>query len=135
MSSSSSGTGSILIAEDEPSIARLVQANLERAGYQVAVASDGFEALKKILAEPPDLLITDIMMPEMDGMELLNHLRRDPVTRDLPVVMLTQKSEERDILFGYARGADVYLNKPFVPAELLQVVAGLLGEEAAKAPE
>ena len=133
---SSSSTGKrIVIAEDEPSIARLVQTNLERAGYQVEVAYNGVEALEMILKDQPALLISDIMMPEMDGIELLNHLRKDPVTRDLPVVMLTQKSEERDVLFGYARGADVYLNKPFVPAHLLQVVAGILSEETPKAEE
>jgi len=116
----------VLIVDDEPSIVRLLKVNLERQGYTVQTAENGVHALAKIMVEYPDLLITDVMMPEMDGFELVEHVRRHPALRDLPVVLLTQKSAERDVMAGYARGADVYLNKPFNPAELLLVARRLL---------
>jgi len=116
----------ILIVDDEPSIVRLLKVNLERQGYSIETAENGVQALAKIMAAYPDLLISDVMMPEMDGLELVEHVRRHPALRDLPIVLLTQKSAERDVMNGYARGADVYLNKPFNPAELILVTHRLL---------
>ncbi len=122
----------ILIVDDEPSIVRLLKVNLERQGFTVETAENGVQALTQALADYPDLLITDIMMPEMDGLELVEHVRGHPALRDLPIVLLTQRSDERTVMNGYARGADMYLNKPFNPGELNFIVRRLLfpGEDA-----
>ena len=103
----------ILVTDDEPNIVRLIQVNLERQGFQVETANNGAQALEKIRANRPDLLVSDVMMPEMDGFELLSNIRRDPVLENLPVIMLTAKAQDRDVLEGYTRGADMYLTKPF----------------------
>jgi DNA-binding response OmpR family regulator len=119
----------ILVVEDEPHILHLVQRNLEREGYAVETAVNGVDALGKILARTPDLLISDVMMPEMDGFELLEHLRGDPDLADLPVLLLTVRSRDPDVQAGYRRGADLYLTKPFHPDELLAFVRRLLRAE------
>jgi len=122
----------ILAVDDEPNIVRLIQVNLERHGYTVETASNGAQALAKIKANRPDLLVSDVMMPEMDGFELLANVRRDPSLTDLPVIMLTAKAQDKDVMTGYQYGADMYLTKPFNPQELLQFVKRILassGEE------
>src|SRR5258707_190687 len=101
----------ILAVDDEPNIVRLIQVNLERHGYQVETANNGAQALAKIRASRPDLLVSDVMMPEMDGFELLKNVRMDPVLADLPVIMLTAKAQDKDVMEGYMRGADMYLTK------------------------
>ncbi len=89
-------------------------------------ANNGAQALEKIRANRPDLLVSDVMMPEMDGFELLSNIRRDPVLENLPVIMLTAKAQDRDVLEGYTRGADMYLTKPFNPIELVTFAKRLL---------
>ncbi len=116
----------ILAVDDEPNIVRLIQVNLERHGYQVETANNGAQALAKIKANRPDLLVSDVMMPEMDGFELLANVRRDPALMDLPVIMLTAKAQDKDVLEGYKTGADMYLTKPFNPQELLAFVKRIL---------
>jgi DNA-binding response OmpR family regulator len=116
----------ILAVDDEPNIVRLIQVNLERHGYQVETANNGAQALAKIRENRPDLLVSDVMMPEMDGFELLSTIRRDPSLSDLPVIMLTAKAQDANVMEGYSRGADMYLTKPFNPAELLQFVKRIL---------
>ncbi len=116
----------ILAVDDEPNIVRLIQVNLERQGYQVETANNGAQALAKIKANRPDLVVSDVMMPEMDGFELLANIRRDPTLMDLPVIMLTAKAQDRDVMTGYQTGADMYLTKPFNPQELLQFVKRIL---------
>ncbi len=116
----------ILAVDDEPNIVRLIQVNLERDGYTVETANNGAQALAKIRQSRPDLLVSDVMMPEMDGFELLAHIRRDPMLADLPVIMLTAKAQDRDVMEGYTRGADMYLTKPFNPMELKQFVKRIL---------
>ena len=116
----------ILAVDDEPNIVRLIQVNLERHGYQVETANNGAQALAKIKANRPDLLVSDVMMPEMDGFELLANVRRDPALMDLPVIMLTAKAQDKDVLAGYTGGADMYLTKPFNPQELLSFVKRIL---------
>jgi two-component system, OmpR family, alkaline phosphatase synthesis response regulator PhoP len=116
----------ILAVDDEPNIVRLIQVNLERHGYQVETANNGAQALAKIRENRPDLLVSDVMMPEMDGFELLSSIRRDPALSDLPVIMLTAKAQDANVMEGYSRGADMYLTKPFNPAELLQFVKRIL---------
>lgn len=122
----------ILAVDDEPNIVRLIQVNLERQGYQVETANNGAQALAKIKASRPDLVVSDVMMPEMDGFELLANIRRDPTLMDLPVIMLTAKAQDRDVMTGYQTGADMYLTKPFNPHELVQFVQRILaGADAA----
>ncbi|MBC7806781.1 MAG: response regulator [Akkermansiaceae bacterium] len=116
----------ILAVDDEPNIVRLIQVNLERDGYTVETANNGAQALAKIRQSRPDLLVSDVMMPEMDGFELLANIRRDPMLADLPVIMLTAKAQDRDVMEGYTRGADMYLTKPFNPMELKQFVKRIL---------
>ncbi len=116
----------ILVTDDEPNIVRLIQVNLERQGFQVETANNGAQALEKIRANRPDLLVSDVMMPEMDGFELLSNIRRVSVLENLPVIMLTAKAQDRDVLEGYTRGADMYLTKPFNPIELVTFAKRLL---------
>jgi two-component system alkaline phosphatase synthesis response regulator PhoP/two-component system response regulator VicR len=112
----------ILAVDDERHIVRLVQVNLERAGYQVVTAFDGKEALQKVEAEQPDLVVLDVMMPYMDGFEVLQTLRKNQSTRDLPVIMLTAKAQDADVFRGWQSGVDCYLTKPFNPMELIAFV-------------
>ena len=112
----------ILAVDDEKHIVRLVQVNLERAGYEVVTANDGKEALEKVESETPDLVVLDVMMPYMDGFEVLQNLRRNPSTRDIPVIMLTAKAQDQDVFKGWQSGVDCYLTKPFNPIELLAFV-------------
>jgi two-component system alkaline phosphatase synthesis response regulator PhoP/two-component system response regulator VicR len=112
----------ILAVDDEKHIVRLIQVNLERAGYEVVTAFDGVEALKKVAEERPDLIVLDVMMPQMDGFETLKNLKANPQTRDIPVIMLTAKAQDADVFRGWQSGVDCYLTKPFNPLELLTFV-------------
>lgn len=112
----------ILVCDDERHIVRLIQVNLERQGYNVVTAFDGKEGLEKVKAEKPDLCVLDVMMPYMDGFEVLKAIRRDPETEALPVIMLTAKAQDKDVFEGYHYGADMYLTKPFNPMELVTFV-------------
>jgi two-component system alkaline phosphatase synthesis response regulator PhoP/two-component system response regulator VicR len=112
----------ILVCDDERHIVRLIQVNLERQGYQVVTAFDGKEGLEKVKSEKPDLCVLDVMMPYMDGFELLKNIRREPETENLPVIMLTAKAQDKDVFEGYHYGADMYLTKPFNPMELVTFV-------------
>lgn len=108
----------ILAVDDEKAIVRLVQVNLEREGYEVVTAYDGREALEKVESERPDLIVLDVMMPYMDGFEVLQNLKKNPETRDIPVIMLTAKAQDADVFRGWQSGVDCYLTKPFNPMEL-----------------
>jgi len=112
----------ILAVDDERHIVRLIQVNLERAGYQVVTAFDGPEALKKVEGERPDLVVLDVMMPRMDGFEVLKRLQANPETREIPVIMLTAKAQDADVFRGWASGVSAYLTKPFNPLELITFV-------------
>lgn len=116
----------ILVCDDERSIVRLIQVNLERQGWQVVTAYDGKEGLEKIRSEKPDICVLDVMMPYMDGFEVLKNLRREPETQNLPVVMLTAKAQDKDVFEGYHFGADVYLTKPFNPMELVTFIKRII---------
>lgn len=112
----------ILVVDDERHIVRLVEVNLARAGYDVVTAYDGVEALEKVKAEEPDMIVLDVMMPRMDGFEVLKRLQADPDTQDIPVIMLTAKAQDADIFRGWSSGVSSYLTKPFNPRELLTFV-------------
>ncbi|MDR3688495.1 MAG: response regulator [Fimbriimonas sp.] len=112
----------VLVCDDERHIVRLIQVNLERQGYNVVTAFDGKEGLEKIRSEKPNLVVLDVMMPYMDGFEVLKTIRREPETENLPVIMLTAKAQDKDVFEGYHYGADMYLTKPFNPMELVTFV-------------
>jgi two-component system alkaline phosphatase synthesis response regulator PhoP/two-component system response regulator VicR len=112
----------ILAVDDERHIVRLVEVNLQRAGYEVVTAYDGREALEKVKSENPDLVVLDVMMPYMDGFEVLKHLKAEPETAEIPVIMLTAKAQDADVFRGWQSGVDCYLTKPFNPLELLTFV-------------
>lgn len=120
---STSTRGSVLLVEDDPDLAALVSIELEQAGMTVTHAGDGAEALLRLSEVLPDIILSDIMMPVMDGLELLKRLRADPRLRHVPVVMLTTKSQLGDIVNGFELGADDYILKPFRPEELVARVA------------
>jgi DNA-binding response OmpR family regulator len=116
----------ILVVDDEPDAVELIEFNLKGAGYDVVRAADGEEALKKARMTLPDLIILDLMLPEVDGMEVCKLLRRDQKTSGIPVVMVTAKAGEIDRVLGLELGADDYVTKPFSPRELVLRVKRLL---------
>src|SRR3989442_5628624 len=116
----------VLIVEDERDIRDLVLFHLEREGFQVSSASSGEEALRQVRHASPDLVLLDLMLPAMGGLEVCRRLRQDPVTASLPIVMLTAKGDEVDRVLGLEIGADDYLVKPFSPKELLARVRAVL---------
>jgi two-component system alkaline phosphatase synthesis response regulator PhoP len=109
----------VLVIEDEPDILEVIQYNLEREGYKVVVCRNGEQGLSRIRTDNPDLVILDLMLPGMDGVEVCRQVKADPVTRAIPIVMVTAKSEESDIVLGLGIGADDYITKPFSPRELV----------------
>lgn len=117
---------SILIIEDEIDIADLVSFNLQRNGFDTKQAHDGITGLEQAFATQPDLILLDLMLPGMDGLNVHKRLRRDARTRDIPVIMLTAKSQTEDRIKGLENGADDYLTKPFSPKELVLRVQALL---------
>jgi two-component system phosphate regulon response regulator PhoB len=116
----------ILVVDDEPEAVELVEFNLKQAGFDVATAADGAEALKKTRELLPQIIVLDLMLPEMDGLEVCKVLRRDPSTATIPLIMLTAKAAEIDRVLGLELGADDYLTKPFSPRELVLRVKKLL---------
>lgn len=126
-------TKKILAVDDDPDILTLIRYNLEKEGYKVSTAESGEAALEKARKSKADLLILDLMMPGMDGLEVCRILKSDAATRGIPVMMLTAKSEETDIVVGLELGGDDYLTKPFSPKVLAARVRALLrrGESAA----
>ena len=117
---------SILVVDDEPEAVELVEFNLKQAGFEVASAPDGATALKKTREILPSLIVLDLMLPEMDGLEVCKVLRRDPKTAAIPILMLTAKAAEIDRVLGLELGADDYLTKPFSPRELVLRVKNIL---------
>jgi DNA-binding response OmpR family regulator len=117
--------GSILVVDDEPTIAEVVARYLERAGYETRTAADGPRAVAAAMSRRPDLVVLDIMLPGLDGLEVMRRLQEDAGTR-VPVILLTAKGEESDRLVGLRQGADDYVVKPFSPLELVARVDAVL---------
>lgn len=117
-------TYKILVVEDEISIATLLQYNLQQAGYEVVIANDGKDGLHKAILEKPDLLLLDLMLPKMDGMEVCKELRIKKI--NTPIIMLTAKDDEFDKVLGLELGADDYMTKPFSPREVMARVKAVL---------
>jgi len=125
----------ILVVDDEEDILELLRFNLSREGCQVFCASSGEEALRLVRSEIPDLMVLDLMLPGIDGLEVARRLKSDPNTKNLPIVMLTAKGEEADIVTGLELGADDYVTKPFSPRVLVARVRAVLRRKAKEAPE
>lgn len=118
--------GHILVVEDEEDILELIQFNLKKEGYQVSTATSGEKAVELARKNPPNLILLDIMLPGMDGLEVCKMLKHDPAILNVPIVMLTAKGEESDIITGLELGADDYMTKPFSPRVLVARVRNLL---------
>lgn len=125
--------GRILVVDDEPDIVRLVSFSLQRSGHEVFQATDGISGLQLAAQVKPDLILMDVMMPVMSGYDALDQLKADPETRDIPVLMLSAKSQHYEQEEGLRRGALRYVCKPFTPRELAETVSSILeghdGEE------
>ena len=125
----------ILVVDDEEDILELVQFNLLREGYQVSCAATGEAALDLARSKTPGLIVLDLMLPGMDGLEVARHLKDDPDTKNVPLVMLTAKGEEADIVTGLELGADDYVTKPFSPRVLLARVKAVLRRKTKEPPK
>src|SRR4029079_16767144 len=116
----------IAVVEDEPDLAEVVRYNLSREGFQVEIHGRGDVALEAVRRRPPDLIVLDLMLPGLDGLELTRALKREPATARIPLVMLTARSEEVDRVVGLELGADDYVSKPFSPRELTLRIKAVL---------
>jgi adenylate cyclase len=120
-------SATVLVVDDNEDNVAIVSRILLDRGYEVRIARDGRSALESVRQQRPDVVLLDIMMPGMDGMQVLDHLKRDPGSGTIPVVMVTAKSEDRDVLAGYGSGADYYITKPFTTRQILYAVGLVLG--------
>ncbi len=116
----------ILVVDDKREVVELVTATLEGEGYQIITAFDGEEALKKIGKEKPDLVLLDVVMPKMTGLEVLAKVKKDPQTKDMPIIMLTAKGQQVDKDKGIRLGAQDYIIKPFSPSHLLRKIEEIM---------
>jgi twitching motility two-component system response regulator PilH len=112
----------VLVVEDTPSEQNLIVSYLVDSGYDVIIANNGHEALKKVEIKIPDVVITDLVMPGMSGLELCRSLRKNPETKDVPIVACTSKSQELDRLWGMKQGINVYITKPFSREDIVRAV-------------
>jgi len=125
----------VLVVDDEHDIVELVRYNLEREGYEILCAATGEQALQMARSHMPDLVVLDLMLPEMGGLEVTRHLKQGEKTRRIPVVMLTARGEEADIVAGLELGADDYVTKPFSPRVLAARVRAVLRRDTRPDPE
>ena len=116
----------ILIVEDEPDIVELLAYNLHQAGFETDAVLNGADALERVKIEPPDLVLLDLLLPEVDGLEICRTLKRDPSSASIPIIMLTAKGEAIDRIVGLELGADDYITKPFSPREVLLRIRAVL---------
>lgn len=124
----------VLIVEDEPDISNLIQFHLQREGYLPQVAHSGRTALQAIEQQPPDLVVLDIMLPDVDGLEVCRKLKRQTATQQIPILMLSARGEESDIVVGLELGAEDYVTKPFSPRVLMARVKAVLRRRETEAP-
>ena len=116
----------ILVVDDDPVILQLRQVNFEMEGFTVITAADGREGVERTRADRPDVVVSDVMMPRMSGLELVAELKGDPATASIPVLLLTAKAQQADVSSGLEQGADDYVTKPFEPLDLVDRVNRLL---------
>ncbi|CDX35095.1 Response regulator receiver [Mesorhizobium sp. ORS 3359] len=122
----------VLICDDDPLLLELMEFRLRAKGYEVIKAVDGAEALEKAQQDAPDVVVLDAMMPKADGLEVLARIKGDPALSATPVVMLTARKGQKDIVSALDKGADDYLVKPFIPEELLARLARLIARKSGK---
>ncbi len=115
----------VLVIEDDRSLAEVLSYNLKASGYEVLVATDGQDGLLKAETKSPDLVVLDLMLPVVDGLDVCRRLRAQPTTREIPIIMLTAKAEESDEIVGFSLGADDYVTKPFSVKVLLERIKAL----------
>jgi DNA-binding response OmpR family regulator len=120
-------TKRILIADDEQNIVISLEFLMKREGFEVLIASDGEEAIRRVRAEQPDLVLLDVMMPKKSGFEVCQEIKADPALAAVRILMLTAKGRDTEVAKGLALGADAYMTKPFSTKELVEKVRGLLG--------
>ena len=120
----------ILVVDDSPTIVSILRDMLKSEGYRVRCAYSGEDALEHLTEETPDLIILDVLMPHMSGLELLSKIKMSPATVSIPVIMLTASGKNDDVLAGYKLGADYYITKPFKQTELLHGIERVLGGDA-----
>jgi DNA-binding response OmpR family regulator len=121
----------VLVVDDEPDVLLLCRVNLEFEGYEVVEAADGEAAMEQVRAERPDVVLLDVMMPRMDGWQVLQAIKADDELKSIPVVMLTAKVQDQDQIRGWSEGAADYITKPFSPLALSQVLQDVLATDAA----
>ncbi len=119
----------IMIVDDNPDIVTIVKTILEGKGYVVQTAYSGMEVFSRLEEKKPDLIILDVMLPQMDGLEVLTRLKGTAESSSIPVILLTAKVQYEDVLGGYKLGADYYITKPFTSTQLINGINLLLGEE------
>jgi len=118
----------VLVVDDSSMVLEMVAANLRQHGMEVIEANDGAEAVENLKSITPDLVVTDVVMPRMNGYELCRWIKNNASTKNLPVIMCTTKSEEFDKYWGMKQGADAYLTKPYHPPELIKTIKQLLSQ-------
>lgn len=116
----------IVVIEDEPDIQEVIDYNLTREGFSVITADTGGEGVRRVVGEAPDLVLLDLLLPGLDGIEVCRKLKMDPVTQKIPIIMVSAKGEESDVVLGLGVGADDYVTKPFRPKELVARVRAVL---------
>jgi DNA-binding response OmpR family regulator len=124
----------VLVVDDDPVILKLLEVNFEMEGFTVLVARDGEEGIEVARADQPDLIVSDIMMPKVSGLELVIALKSDPTTNEIPIILLSAKAQNADVRSGLDAGADDYVTKPFEPLDLVDRVNRLLEARASKRP-
>lgn len=124
----------IMVVDDNENATRMTARMLAGLGYEVMTALDGQNALDQIAVRHPDCILLDIMMPSMSGLEVLSRLKHDPATTSIPVIMLTAKSQDDDVLTGYKEGAEYYITKPCSSRDLVYGIRLVLGKQGQEAP-
>ncbi len=119
----------IMVVDDSPDLVEIVRITLERKGFTVRCAYDGLQVFDNLRKQWPDLILLDIMMPMMDGFEVLTRLKCNPATASIPVILLTAKRQPEDVIEGYKRGAEIYIKKPVNNTELLQGINSILSRD------
>lgn len=119
----------VMVVDDDPDIMDLVKKIVERSGYMAECVSSGEEVFKRLEGQKPDLILLDVVMPRMDGLEVLTRLKSQPNTSSIPVILLTGNGRYSDVLTGYQMGTDYYISKPFTSAQLLSGINLVLGQE------
>jgi DNA-binding response OmpR family regulator len=126
----STGEATVLVVDDDPVILKLLEVNFQMEGFAVLTAADGEEGVQVARAEHPDVIVSDIMMPRVNGLELVQQLKADPDTEAIPIILLSAKAQSSDVRQGMEAGADDYVTKPFEPLDLVDRVHRLIGAGA-----